>query len=112
MKKEIEVTGVNGTFKGFVEVKLNSKREVKKVSNNFIHEEEDRVFYYHSVTSIYLDSEGKAECFESRSDILNESDVHVIALEIEKKLTSKLEDLANNPKTKTTEDLFKENGYK
>ncbi len=112
MRKEIEVTGINGIFKGFVEVKLNAKKETKKVNNNITHEEENKTFHYHHVGSIYFDSKGNAEILEDRNDILNESEVYIVAYNLEKKLDEKLFELANNTKKSTIEERLKENGYK
>ncbi len=113
MKKEIEVTGVNGTYKGFVEIKLNAKNETKKVSNNFIHEDENRNFSYHSVISKYFANEFQNPIlFEERCDILNESEVLVISTVFESNLKNKLYFLADNIKTETINDKLKSKGYK
>lgn len=105
MKKEITDTGINGTFRGTVEVKFNYRKEKKEVHNRSTHDEEMRTFSYHKVVGLV-----DGEKFESK-DFQNENLVWQFIDEIEKKVSTKLHLLARVPKTQTLIEQLKAKGY-
>lgn len=105
MKKTFEQTGINGTFKGLVEVLFNYRKEDKEVHNRSTHDEEMRTFSYHRVIGFV-----EGERFES-DEFQNENLVWQYIEEIEKKVNAKLHQLANVPKVKTLTEQLKDKGY-
>lgn len=105
MQKEFTDTGINGTFRGLVEVKFNCKKEQREVHNRSTHDEEMKTFSYHQVVGFVEGERFESEYFQ------NENLVWQFIDEIEKKVKTKLHLLAKVPKTQTLTEQLNAKGY-
>lgn len=105
MKKTIEITGVNGTFKGLVEVKLNYRSEPKQTTHAVTHDDITVIEKYHMVAGY-----AEGETFQSK-DFMNENLVWQHIDEIEKKVNYKLRCLANDQKHESIQEQLAKKGY-
>lgn len=106
MKKSLESTGPNGTYRGIVEIFFDYRTESREVHNPSTHDEEKRMFSYHRVVGYVEGHQTPSE------DFLDKRDAPKYCEQIEKIVMKKLYSLANDQITATYLDILKSNGYK
>ncbi len=105
MKKTLTDTGINGTFSGTVEVKLNYRTGVIDAHNPSTHED-----YKKEVSCHIVVGEACGENFASK-EFINENLVWQYIEEIEKKVKLKLHMKAKVPKPDTLVEQLMQKGY-
>lgn len=104
-KKDLVASGINGTFKGMVEVVFNSRLDTKEVHNRVLHEEEIRTVYWHSVNG-YIGSDKKyEEEFDSKEKVWKYIDI------VQKKVEASIRSLADTPRELSIEEDLIKHGF-
>lgn len=105
LKKVLQETGKNGTFKGLVEVIFNYRSEMVKSHNRITHDDEMVERNYHLVQSWY---EGVKD---QSKEVHTEREVKDLVYRFENFIIDRLKALANTEKHITVIDQLKIDGY-
>lgn len=107
MKKSITREGLNGTFKGTVEVKFCARKKQKTVTHAYTHDDSTTTTYYHKVFG-YIEGKG---LFCESNEFTNKEDVFLHLAKVEKEIEVELHRLATTIHKKTVEQELRDMGY-
>lgn len=106
MKKLLQRSGLEGSVIGTIEIKFNHRQEEKTVQVPVIHEERQKVFYYHVVTGRVGDNEFVSPEFQDKNEVWK------FIEEIEKFVRQEMDAQATTPKPKPLHDQLYEKGFR